>query len=114
MSRNIANDTNLFIKLKSNFGPYPVVLGTPKKSYEKHRLTEVEMQQKPGLEKTYPKHESSCLKDTSYNDSRLCLNFMTDRQVEAYRTPLTKNRIPLRKNKLYLKKNQIGLKLAGY
>ena len=62
MSWNIADDRNLFLKLKSKLGLYHVVLTTPKTSPEKLTLTVVEMQQLPYIEKTDSKERISHLK----------------------------------------------------
>ena len=51
MSWNIGENRNLFLKLKSKLGLYPVVLTTPKTSPEKSTLTLVEMQKLPEIEK---------------------------------------------------------------
>ena len=58
----IGDNRNLFLKLKSKLGLYHVVLTTPKISPEKLKLTVVEMQQLPDIEKTGSKKELSCLK----------------------------------------------------
>ena len=49
---NIGDKRNLFLKLNSKLGLYPVVLTTPKTSAEKLTLTVVEMLQSPDIEKT--------------------------------------------------------------
>ena len=54
MSWNIADNRNLFLKLKSKLGLDHVVLTTPKTSPEKLTLTVVEKQQLPDIEKTDP------------------------------------------------------------
>ena len=51
MSWNIADNRNLFLKLKSKLGLYHVVLTTPKTSPEKITLTVFEMQPLPDIEK---------------------------------------------------------------
>ena len=61
MSRNIGDNRNLFLKLKSKLGFYHVVLTTPKTSPDKLTLTVVEMQQLPDNEKADSKEELSCL-----------------------------------------------------
>ena len=79
MSWNIAENRNLFLKLKSKLGLYHVVLTTPKTSPEKVNLTLVEMQQSPEIEKVDSKNEISCLKWTIYNGRRkVCRSFNTD------------------------------------
>ena len=70
MSWNIGDNRNLFLKLKTKWGLYHVVLTTPKTSPEKFTLTVVQMQQLPDIEKTYSKEEISCLKWTIYNGRR--------------------------------------------
>ena len=50
MSWNIADNRNLFLKLKSKLGFYHVVLTTPRTSPEKLTLTVVEKQQLPDIE----------------------------------------------------------------
>ena len=76
MSCSIGVNRNLFLKLKSKLGLYPVVLTTPKTSPEKLTLTVVEMQQLPDIEKTDSKEEKSCLQWTIYNGRRkVCVNF---------------------------------------
>ena len=52
MSWNIGDNGNIFLKLKSEFGLYQIVLTTPKTSPEKPTLTVVEIQQLPDVEKT--------------------------------------------------------------
>ena len=79
MSWNIAENRNLFLKLKSNLGLYHVVLTTPETSPEKITLTLVEKQWLPEIEKVDSKNEISCLKWTVYNGRRkVCRNFKTD------------------------------------
>ena len=62
MSRNIGENRNLFLKLKSKLGLYHVVLTNPKTSPEKITSTLVEMQQLPEIEKVDSRKEISCLK----------------------------------------------------
>ena len=108
MSRNIGDDRNLSLKLKSKLGLYHVVLTTPKTSPEKLTLTVVEMQQLPNIEKTDSKAETSCLKWTIYNGKRkVCVNFQTDTDklnIAVYRY----------RNNLYLKDIEIDLELTEY
>ena len=79
MSWNIGDNRNLFLKLKSNMGLYNVVLTTPKTSPEKLKVTIVEMQQVPDIEKSDSKEEISCLNWTMYNGRRkVCVNFRTE------------------------------------
>ena len=81
---------------------------TPKTSPEKIKLTVVEMQQLPDIEKTDSNEEISCLKRTIYNGRRkVCVNFQTDTEklnfvVDRYR------------NNLYLKDKELDLKLSEY
>ena len=104
MSRNIGDNRNFFLKLKSKLGLYHVVLTTPKTSPEKLTLTVVEMQQLPDVEKTDSKEEISGLKWTIYNGRRKgCANFQTDTDklnIVLYRY----------RNILYVKDNEIDLK----
>ena len=58
---NIGENRKLFLKLKSKFGLYHVVLTTAKNSPEKITLTLVEVQQFPKIEKVDSKNETSCL-----------------------------------------------------
>ena len=108
MSWNIGDNRNLFLKLKSKFGLYHVVLTTPKTSPEKLSLTVVEMQELPDIEKTDSKDEISCLKWTIYSCRRkVFVNFQTDTDklnivVYHYR------------NNIYLKDNELDLKLSEY
>ena len=108
MSWNIGDNRNLFLKLKSELGPYHVVLTTSKTSSKKLTLTVVEMQQLPDIEKTGTKQEKSCLKWTIYNSRRkVCVNrkVNTDNlKTVAYRY----------RNNLYLKDNEVDLKLTEY
>ena len=60
MSRNIGENRNLLLELKSNFGLYDVVLTTSKTSPKKFTLALVEMQQLPEIEKVDPKNELPC------------------------------------------------------
>ena len=64
MSWNIGDDRNFFLKLKSKFGLYHVVLTTPKTSTENLALAVFEMQQSPDIENTISKKEVSCVKLT--------------------------------------------------
>ena len=60
-------------------GHHHVVFTTPKTSTEKQKLTVIERQQKPDLEKTDSEEEKSCLKWTIYSNRRkVCVNFQTD------------------------------------
>ena len=108
MSWNIGDNRNLFLKLKSKFGLYHVVLTTPKTSPGKLTLTVVEMQQLPDIEKTDSKEEKSCLKWTIYSCKRkVFVNFQTDTDklnIVVYRY----------RNNLYLKDNEVTLKLSEY
>ena len=79
MSWNIGENRNLFPKLKSKLGLYPVVLTTPKTSPEKITLTLVEMQQLPEIEKVDSRNEICCLNGTIYKGRRkVCGGFKTD------------------------------------
>ena len=106
MSWNIGDNTNHFLKLKSKLGLYYVLLTTPKTSSEKLKLTMVEMQQLPDIEKTDSKEEISCLKWKIYNGRRkVCVNSQIDTDklnfvVYRYR------------NSLYLKDNEVDLKMT--
>ena len=62
MSWNIADNRNIFLKLKSKSGLYHVLLTTPETSPEKLTLTVLEMQQLPDVEKIDSNEEISCLK----------------------------------------------------
>ena len=64
MCWNIADNRNLFLKLKSKLELYHVVLTTPKTSPEKLTMSVVEMQQFSDIEKTYSKEEITRLKWT--------------------------------------------------
>ena len=81
---------------------------TPKTAPEKLKLTVVEMQQLPDIEKTDSKEEISCLKWTIYNGrTKVCVNFQTDTDklnIVVYRY----------RNNLYLKDNEVDLKLIEY
>ena len=57
MRVNIGKNRNLFPKLKSKLGLYPVVLTTPKTSPEKIFLNLVEKQQLPEIENVDSKNE---------------------------------------------------------
>ena len=79
MSRNIEENRNLFLNLKSKLGLFHVVATTPKTSTKKITLTVDEMQQLPEIEKVDSKNEISCLKWTIYNGRRkVCISFKTD------------------------------------
>ena len=108
MSCNIGDIRNLFLKLKSKLGLYPVVLETPKTSPEKLTLTVVEMQRLPDIERIDCKEEISRLKWKIYNGRRkVNVNFQTDTDkmnIVAYRY----------QNSLYLKGNDVDLKMTKY
>ena len=71
MSWNIGDKRNLFLKLKTKLGLYHVELRRKlEDSPEKTKLTLVETQQMPDIEKIDSKDEISCLKWTIYNDRR--------------------------------------------
>ena len=78
---------------------------TPKISSKRLKLTVVEMQQLPDIEKIDSKEEISCLKWIMYNGKRkVCVNFNSDTDnltivVYCYR------------NNLYLKGKEVDLKL---
>ena len=79
MSWNIGENRNLFLKLKSKFALYHVVLTTPKTSTEKNNLTLAEIQQLPEIEKVGSRDEMSGLKRTLNNGGRkVCISFKTD------------------------------------
>ena len=107
-SWNIADNRNLFLKLKSKLGLYHVELTTPKTPPEKLTLTVVEMQQLLDIEETDSKEEIPCLKWTIYNGRRkVCVNFQTDTDklnIVVYRY----------RNNLYLKYNEVDLKVTEY
>ena len=108
MSWNIADNRNLFLKLKWKLGPYHVGLSTPKTFREKLTLTVVEMQQMPYIEKTDSKEEVFCLNWALYKGRRkACVNFQTDRDkliIVVYRY----------RNSLYLKDDEVILKFTEY
>ena len=109
MSWNIGDNRNLFLKLKMKLGLYHVELRSkPKGSCGKIRLTLVETQQLPNIEKVDSKDEISCLKWTIYNGRRkVCINFQTDTDkvnIVAYHY----------RNNTYLKDTEIDLMLAEY
>ena len=65
MSWNIADNRNLFLKLKTKLGLYHVELRNKHKdSHRKITLTLVETQQLPDIENVDSKDEISCLKWT--------------------------------------------------
>ena len=107
MSWNIGENRNLFLKIKTKFGLYHVELKS-KDSPEKIRLTLVETQQFPDIEKTDSRDEISCLKWTIYNGRRkVCINFQTDTDkvnIVVYRY----------RNSTYLKDTEMDLKLTEY
>ena len=79
MGWNIGENKTLFLKLKSKFGLFRVVLATPNTSPEKFTLASVEKQHLPEIEKVGYKIENSCLKCTIYNGRRkVCLSLKTD------------------------------------
>ena len=87
ISWNIEYDRNLFLKLKSKLRLHHVVFTTAETSPKKLRLTVVEMQQLPDIEKTDSKEEI-CLNWTIYNGRRkVCVNFKnTDKmKIVVYR-----------------------------
>ena len=89
-------------------GLYHVELKEPKCSPEKIRLTLVETQQLPDIEKDDSKDEISGLKRTIYISRRkLCINFQTERDkgnIVVYRC----------RNNTYLKDTEMELKLTEY
>ena len=64
MNWNIGDKWNLFLRLKSELGPFHVVLTTPKFSHENRTVTEIGKQQLPVLEKSDSKQDNFCLKWT--------------------------------------------------
>ena len=106
MSWNIGENSNLFLRLKTNLGLYHVVLTTPKSSPTKITLTIAEFQQLPELEQCEDK--TSCLKWTIYNGRRkICVGFQTDTDkvdIVVYRY----------RNNTYLKDTEFELKLTEY
>ena len=109
MSRNIGDNRNLFLKLKTKMGLYHVELRSkPKHSPGKITLTLVETQQLPDIEKVDSKDEISCLKWTIYNGRRkVCMNFQTDKDkvnIVVYRY----------RNNTYLKDTEMELKSTEY
>ena len=98
----------IFLKFKSKLGLYHVALTTPKTSPEKLKLTVVEMQQLPDIEKTDSKAEKSCLKWTIYNGGgKVCVKFQRDTDklnIVVYRY----------RNNFYLKDIEVDLKLTEY
>ena len=105
MSWNIGDNRNLFLKLKTKLRLYHVELKS-KDSPENIRLTLVETQQLPDIEKVDSKDEISCLKCTIYNGRRkACINFQTDTDkvnIVEYRY----------RNSTYLKDTEMDLKLT--
>ena len=108
MSRNIGENSNLCLELKSKLGFYHVVLTTPKTSPEKITLTLIEMQQLPEIEKVDSTKEIACLKWTLYNGRRkVCISFETDMNklnIVAYRYRIN----------TYVKDTEVVLKLTEY
>ena len=80
MSRNIVDNRNLFLKLKTKLGLYHVEFRSkPKDSSRKNTLTLVETKQLPDTERVDSKDEISCLKWTTDKGRRkVCINFQTD------------------------------------
>ena len=109
MSWNIGDKRNLFLKLKSKLGLYHVELRSkPNDSPEKIRLTLVETQQLPDIEKIDSKDEISCFKWSIYNGRRkVCINFQTD--TDKVNIVLYSYR-----NNTYLKDTEKDLKLTEY
>ena len=89
-------------------GLYHVVITIPKTSPEKTRITLVETQQLPDIEKTDSTEEISCLNWTKYKSRRkVCVNFKTDTdklKIVIYRYG----------NNLYLKENEVDLKMTKH
>ena len=109
MSWNIGDNRNLFLKLKTKLGLYHVELRSkPNDSPEKIKLTLVETEQLPDIEKVDSKDEISCLEWTIYNSRRkACINFRTDKDkvnIVLYRY----------RNNTYLKDTEMELKLTEY
>ena len=78
-SWNIADDRNLFLKVKSKLGFYQIVFTTPKTSSENYTLAVVEMQQLQYIEKIDSKEKICFPKRTFYTGRRkVCVNFKTD------------------------------------
>ena len=107
MSRNIGDNRNLFLKLKTKLGLHHVELKS-KDSPKKITLTVVETQQLPDIQKTDSKGEISCLKWTIYNGRRkVCINFPTDTDkvnIVVYRY----------RNNTYLKDTEMDINLTEY
>ena len=79
MSWKFGDTRNLFLKLKSQWVLYHVLLATPKIPPAKLTLTVVELQQLPNIRKTDSKQEFSCLGWTIFNGRRrVCVNIQTD------------------------------------
>ena len=109
MRWNIGDKINLFVKLKTKWGLNHFELRIePKDSLNKVKLTVVETQQLPDIEKVDSKDEISCLKWTIYSGRRkVCISFQTDTDkvnifVNRYR------------NNTYLKDTEMELKLTEY
>ena len=78
MSWNIGDNRNIFPKLKTKLGLSHVELRS-KDSPKKTKLTLVETQQLPDIEKSDSRDEISCWKWTIYNGrTKICMNFQTD------------------------------------
>ena len=91
MSWNFGDNRNLFLKQKTKLGLYHVELKS-KDSPEKIKLTLVETQELPDIEKVDSKDEISCLKCTIYNGRRkVCINFQTDTDKVNIFVPLSKH-----------------------
>ena len=107
MSWNIGDNRNLFLKLKTKLGLYPVELKS-KDSPGKITLALVETQQLPDFEGVDSKNKVSCLKSSIYNRRRkVCINFQTDTDkvnIVVYRY----------RNNTYLKDTERDLKLTEY
>ena len=107
MSWNIGDNSNIFLRLKTNLGLYLIELRS-KDSLEKNTLTLVETQQLPDIEKDDSKDETSCLKGTVYNGRRkVCINFQTDTDkvnIVVYRYW----------NSTFLKDTEMDLKLTEH
>ena len=105
MSWNIADNRNLFLKLRTKLGLYHVELKS-KDSPEKNTLTLVETQLLPDIEEVDSKNEISCLKWTIYNGRRkVGNNFQTDTDkvnIVVYRY----------RNITYLKDSEMDIKLT--
>ena len=108
MSWNIGDNRNVFLKLRTKFGLYHVLLTSSEQTPKKVNVAIVEMQQLPEVGKFDSEIEIFCLRWIIFNGKlKICVFYKSDTDYVA----ITVYRY---RNNMYMKDSDIELKSTEY